>query len=246
MPRYTVKTIRFGTRKTQAAQQAVARAARLLRARSTGTPRAPLRTGGFWGPYYRRGRTELKTKDVTAGNTTIPVIGTGSIILLNGIQQGVEYTERIGRKVTLKSILFRMTLYPLVSLNDSNGNVVRVMLIYDCQTNAATPLESAILQSDTSIVSPMNLDNRDRFKVIKDWIVPTESFTMSANELATGSPKNKVLKVYKKLNYDVIFGGTGATSASIQTGAVWLLLMGMDANASWTCDYYSRIRFSDA
>lgn len=204
-------------------------------------PRAPPRTGGFYGLYSKRGRDELKVIDVNNYFVAIPT--GGSVILLNGVAQGTDYTNRIGRKIIMKSLLFRATLFPSTTASAVYGATLRVMLVYDCQTNATTPAITDFFAGGTYLEA-MNLTNRDRFKVIKDWIVPVEAGVYTASSLTAGSPKNHCLKMFKKMSMDEIFGGTAATVGSIQTGGLFLVLIASAAN--WNIDYASRVRFIDS
>lgn len=208
-----------------------------------GTPRAPLRTGGFYGLYDRRGRNELKTIDGGTSSTNNP--SAGIVTLLNGVATGTDYTNRVGRKTIMKSILFRLSLVPNASAtNGSVGDVLRVMLIYDCQTNGAAPAVSDVLQGGT-LNNPMNLTNRDRFKIISDKFLTMGSFVLAASSLTTGSPRPVQLKIYKKMNLEMIFSGTGNTVGSIQTGGLFLLLISLN-NQITTSVWDTRIRFIDA
>lgn len=204
-------------------------------------PRAPPRTGGFYGLYTKRGRDELKVIDTN--NYTVAVPTAGSVILLNGVAQGTDYTNRIGRKIIMKSLLFRAVLYPSTAASAVFGTTIRIMLVYDCQTNAATPAITDFFAGGVYLEA-MNLTNRDRFKVIKDWFVPVEATVYAGASLTNGSPKEHMVKLFKKMSMEEIFGGTGATVGSIQTGGLFLVIIAQAAN--WNIDYQTRVRFIDS
>lgn len=143
----------------------------------------------------------------------------------------------------MKSLLFRAVLYPSTSASAVFGNTIRLLLIYDCQTNAATPAITDFFAGGVYLEA-MNLTNRDRFKVIKDWFVPVEATVYTGAALTAGSPKEHMVKVFKKMSMEEIFGGTGATVGSIQTGALFLVAIAQTAN--WNMDYQSRVRFIDS
>ena len=128
-------------RKIALAASAVKRARAVLRARNL----APTRTGGFYGLYTRRGREELKTIDNQVG--LAPTQTGSSVSLLNGVATGTDYTNRIGRKIILKSILLRCSMYNDTTTSDPNGDVVRVLVVSDSQTNGAAPSVGDILQT---------------------------------------------------------------------------------------------------
>lgn len=183
---------------------------------------------------------ELKKIDVSGQNSLFTAAGT--LTLLNGVAVGTDYTDRIGRKIILKSHLFRMNVR-LAGLTAGIGEFIRVMLIYDCQTNGAAPVVADILSTST-VISPINLNNRDRFKVLKDWMIGLEAANFAAAVVTAGSPQHHFRQMYKKINMEQIFGGTGATVGSIQTGSIYLLTMGLIGNIA-AIDYDSRLRFID-
>lgn len=248
MVRQSVKSISYssGSRKVARSRQLVNKAAALLRARASATPRAPLRTGGFYGLYTGRGREELKVIDVQSGGNVATGTGGGSVILINGVAQGTDYTNRIGRKVMLKSCLLRMNIVPNIANSSPQGDVVRVMIVYDCQTNAAAPVLSDILLNPTvTYQSPMNLNNRDRFKILADKFYIMNANVYTAGALTAGSPRPVQIKIFKKMYMEEVFGGVGNTVGSIQTGALWLVIVGANTAFS-TFAYETRVRFVDA
>lgn len=127
---------------------------------------------------------EIKALDVPAA--VYNCNGTAVITPLNLIQTGSTFCNRIGRKVEMKNIRVSGRLNQIRSVNISD--YVRIMIIYDRQTNGAVPSISDILQStdqtttnSTSILSGLNLNNRDRFVVIRDLRIAAPPFN-DANE----------------------------------------------------------------
>lgn len=185
---------------------------------------------------------ELKAVDT---NTSLSAIaGNGSLQLINGIATGTDYTDRTGRKVMLKSMLGRIFIYPTLSTSNSYGTVTRCLVVYDCQANGANPSVTDILNVAT-YDSPMNLNNRDRFKVLYDKFVTTGAFVNVTNALTQGSPVPRMFNIYKKLNHEEIFGGTGSTIGSIQTGSIFVLLIN-SVDMTTSADAYFRVRFTDS
>lgn len=241
MARGSIKYIPYGnnSKKVNQARAAVNRAATVLRARGA-TPMA-LSSG-----YLRRGsRPELKFVDTVVNNTA--VAATWTVTLCNGVATGTDITNRIGRKVQLKSLLFRSDWYNATGNNVSvaQGATGRCVIIYDAQPNgAAAPVGTDIFTTQT-IQAPMNLNNRDRFKVLKDFTYTINAFSTGATGiLATGDAKNTFRKVYKNLNHEQIFSGTTAAQTDISTGAIYVCTCSDIANASYT-DWVTRIRFID-
>lgn len=249
MPRETIRTTtvypRYGyqrRRRFQTTTLAIERARGLLRRSTRTTLRVPFRTGGWYGQWDRRGREELKTID--SGTSTFGATPTtGAVQLINGVATGTDYTARIGRKITMKSVLIRFTITPNVLQSPGIGDTIRLILLYDTQTNGADPGVSDIL-AQPNWLAPMNLNNRDRFKIIKDRFVSCEACTYTATTLTAGSPMQHNIKWYCKMTYDTIFGGTGATSGSIQTGGLFVLVISQ--NGSFIVNGNFRVRFKDS
>lgn len=244
MVRSSVKTVTYssGSRKVARSRQLVAKAAQLLRTRMAGTPRAPLRTGGFYGLYNRRGRTELKTIDTDTVLSNIA--SAGALQLLNGVDQGTDYTQRIGRKIILKSLFFRVNFFPSATTASPTGTICRLLIVYDCQTNSAAPAVTDILQA-AEYDAPMNLNNRDRFKVIYDKYIMMCATAYTTGALTAGDPCPKMLSKYKKMSLEEIFSGTANTVGSIATGSIYAMLIA-SSNNTVQADSYFRVRFEDA
>jgi len=201
---------------------------------------APLRTGGFFGT--RRTIQEKKTVDV---NYTAAIFTTaGAATLMNGIAAGTDFTDRIGRKVILKSLFFRFYIVPEdQSIAD---NPLRIMLVYDRQTNGAAPAVLDVLK-EANPMSQLNLNNRDRFQVLWDKSIIVPFLSNTATQSVCGGQTTFIGKKFKRLNHEMIFGGTAATVASIQTGSIYLITVGFSASpAGATIGYTNRIRFMDA
>ena len=233
--------------KAQRARSAVAKAAQLLRARSSTFTRSfgPPASRGFYGQYTLRGRAELKFVDVTAINQ--PVTTTWAGVLINGVAQGSDFNQRIGRKSQMKSVLFNGNFFPgtTISANASQGVYMRVVIIYDTQPNSGTlPVGTDIFVTNDP-KSPLNLNNRDRFQILMDVRKQLGSYTFSATPaLTAGSPTNAYWTKYRKCNKETIFSGTAATIGSISTGSLYLFYIGDFPGVSMI-DYYTRVRFTD-
>jgi len=177
-----------------------------------------------------------------------PQTGPGTFVLqlINGCALGSDSTTRIGRQIQMKSLQFRFAVgvaqatggtYPAGAI----AGHVRVLVVYDQQANGAAPAGTDILVNATTYgpTSPMNLNNRERFKVLSDKIVL----------LDPQGPGSQMVKVYKKLYLPVIFNaGNAGTIGDIQTGSIYVYLStSVQATGAGTLGaaWYSRIRFTD-
>jgi len=207
-------------------------------------PRMAFRTGGYISPESTE---ERKVIDVGA-NTYADVLYTGQLVLLNGVAQGTDFTNRVGRKVQMKSVQLRGSVFP-----NSTSHVAGrwdLYLILDMQANAAAPNVTDIISANTGSNSFINLNNRDRFKVL----VHRFGFVGAASGGDTAAPSanlasgGRALEIYKSLNHEVIFGGTGATIGSIQSNALYALMItdGGAAGEGMDYEFAARVRFTDA
>jgi len=179
--------------------------------------------------------------DVALANYALDT--TGTVALLNGVATGTDFTNRIGRKVCWKSIVITGVCE---STNATAAvNLGRVMIIYDSQPNGALPVGTDVLLT-ASALSPMNLNNRDRFRVIMDKYLTFGIEERGAGTSVADKTVNMVHK-YKKITYETIFDGTAATIADIQSGSIFILTVGTTAAAlGHIMSAQIRLRFTDA
>lgn len=189
-------------------------------------------------------REELKTVDTGLVTFASLDATNGNFQLLNGVANNTDFTDRIGRKILMKSLLIRFQYYPLTSTGDANGDVVRLLVLCDGQPNGAAPVITDVLQT-ASYLAPLNLNNRGRFRIIVDELFTMPSWNMAAGALTTGSPRPTAGKIYKTMTTPVFFSGTGATITSIQTNSLYLAVIPA-TNASTGFVFNSRVRFTDA
>ena len=91
----------------------------------------------------------------------------------------------------------------------------------------------------------MNLNNRDRFKVLVDKKGQLGSYLTSAGgTIISGAPQNAWWAKYKKCNLETVFSGTTNAIGSMATGAIYICYIGDFVGIS-LIDYYTRVRFTD-
>jgi len=172
-------------------------------------------------------RAELKNHDRQFNSVTLA--GSWSALEnINLIGLGTSPTERVGRKVCMKSLLCRFT---------QTGPVIaptRLLIIYDKsgQNNSGTqPLITDILSTNT-MESPLNLANAERFVVLSDHMI-------QPNGTLVGGA------VYKKMALDFVAKNVipGVTPlADVTTGTMFLTSCALVAV---TTSMYTRVRFED-
>lgn len=190
---------------------------------------------------------------------------TGSVVLLNGSVPGVQSYQRIGRRVTCKSITIRLGIHP-TALGPAGGyafDFARILVVYDRQTNGALPLYSDVLQDTltagglaNTALSNVNINNTKRFRILRDI---NRVFGPFANAAAGGASvagaqwcqdwQPMSHKLYIKLpNLTTEFNaGVAGTVADVSTGGIFLVFLGMAGAGvnSFACRWASRVRFCD-
>jgi len=177
---------------------------------------------------------ELKAVDL---NTSFAPPLTSSFAtpqLLNGTAQGAGATNRLGRKMMMKSFQMR---YTCSVADGDDASQHRIVVVYDKQANGAAPIATDVFSAN-DFRSPLNLNNSDRFVVICDEV--TESVQSSVINISG--------QRYVKLNMETIFQGSSNGIADIASGSVYMFIAN---NATPTIGVvtaafvYTRIRFTD-
>lgn len=209
-------------------------------------------------------RPELKCRDYTLGSTGFDyVMGlthTNHCVLVNNMPVSDGMDGRNGRKVFIKSFQMRLQFrLPQPSMENELAQSLRIVVLWDKGLNAAYPPGSTgsptstvaidslyfkgLQDPETSILSPLNLDFRDRVVILSD-------------DLITSSPTAQNLANYKKylrVNRETIFNaGTGALSFdTIVSGALIVCLIAnrLSNNTAETAPRIAmncRTRYTDA
>lgn len=226
-----------GVRAGAAASYQVALAQAALRSR------AKARAGGWSGR-----QDELKVNEIPAANYAADV--TGSITCLNAIAVGDDYTMRDGRQITMKSIHVNGLLAPID--NTTTPCLARLLIVLDTQPNSsAVPAMTDVLNAATSITFT-NLNNRDRFKVLKDCKfalgMKSESTTAPPGVGAFSDGGNTyVVDEYLKLgDVKTTYSGIGGTVTSVATNSLLMVIVGnTGANSGGNFSVATRLRFTD-
>jgi len=207
---------------------------------------------------------------VAACTTTWPVardpsttVNLGSAAVLNPLSLfvptvGAALNQRIGRKVKVMKIKIHGMLTTTAQAGQATADspcLVRLMLVQDCQTNAAQ-MTGAQLMNDgtnasTTIHSFQNPNNFGRFKVIK------EKRIVFANSAITGDPtagnviQSSEARTFKmnvkfKVPVEVHFNATnGGTVADIVDNSWHIIVAANDVSYVPAIAYYARICYKE-
>lgn len=216
---------------------------------------------------------EIKGYDIT--NMTVPTTAsvipwlfnqTGSLTSLSLITLGSSAWNRTGRKVALKSCRIRGAFIPTGNAGqNATPQYCRMILIYDKQPNGALPALADVLANQYSLAADttastgfagINLNNRERFEVIRDWEVllpPCQTSTNPAtanNPAFTATTDEMHVNMFAKLNNREVHykaDSSPAVITDVATGNLFLLTVGnLVAGAEpWELNASIRIRYSD-
>jgi len=237
----------------------------------------PMRQMGVQGRFSSRANIggEIKTLDnrfsgaYTAGTYSadtepfqqIPINATAQVVqALNLVQQGTGIAQRVGNKISLKSVRLRLYCNYTGVLGAATGPYYcRIMLIYDRQTNGAYPSLSSILgyaRQDNTVATGTYLDNinpnqYDRYQVLMDKFHFLPTLTSDTDNTTTEN--GVIINEYVKLkNLSTQFNTTAnpLTIGGISVGGLYLCVWGSPAQAAnvsdnWQWNGTSRLRFYD-
>lgn len=199
-------------------------------------PRGLQRTGGRL-PFSV---AELKNFDVHVTNMIVPGVSTHQSVAICVPGPGNGATQRIGRRITMKSIQIA------VRMNYAGGMIgqspIRLCVIYDRQTNTLFPAGNDVLVVD-GLASYRNLDNSRRF-----WFLCDEIICPNFGQGTVAQQTSFVWRKFIKCNLPVEFNpGASGTISDVATGGL-LLWMWQDGNitvAGPSQDLYCRVKFKD-
>lgn len=218
----------------------------------------PIMGGNNRAGALRSNSHELKSLDVPFGTVTLD--STGSVTALNLIRAGSSYFNRIGRKIEMQSIRLVAEVLPLRTI--AAQDYIRILIIYDRQTNGALPAITDILQTtdqaganSTTSFSGLNLNNRDRFVVLRDHHVTLPSMTDTAGVITNLGLEDPISRTFNFDDYVKLRGmlvqykadSAPAVIGDIATGSLLLVTLGAQAagTAGFQLNVETRLRYKD-
>lgn len=166
-----------------------------------------------------------------------------TITLLNGLVPGNSASQRVGNKVTIRSLEMRARVQTIAATGVEQ--FCRWFIVLDRQANGAAPAAITDILTANSVIALRNLENRKRFKIIVD-----KAFPMGATSVSTGTVCSRMYKVYIKFRRPILVefnNGVAGTIADIVSNAIHFCTLGnvvagnTDANLQTTV----RLRYTD-
>lgn len=164
----------------------------------------------------------------------------GRQYLLNGLEPGTGASERIGMKVSIKTIEMRLVADSFIGCP---GSVCRVLLIVDQQSNGADPTLLSSYLTTADYTGMRNLANRKRFKCLLDKAFVVNDFDISGQNAVY---RHYYIKLKKPLVTEYNIGVAG-TIADIVSNSLYLVVLG-DRGAGGTnvnLQCQTRLRYTD-
>lgn len=183
---------------------------------------------------------------------------------INAVSVGSGPSEMLGRKITIKSIQYKMMIYMkaqnvgAMDFLDAE-NHVQVYIILDRQANGSIPSIQEIFQpywkgtiNTLGVFSHLNLASTSRFTILKKVKVSLRGeivYDYSTTRYSR-SPIRKFVQIYKKVNIPIEFAsqiGVKRDISEIKSNNILVVAVGLlDSSISYTSMYgVSRIRYTD-
>ncbi len=168
---------------------------------------------------------------------SIVMNSTPQIVPLTLVAQGDGGAEREGNSIVIKSLSLKIAMR--MDTSQTSGNTNRFMIIQDNSVNGATFAIADLLQvpgAEQNIVSALNLDNSQRFRVLWNKVVA----------LAPNGVESSYREKFMKFNLKARYSGTGATISGVKTHGLFFVHMTSLSSAQNVLTYDIRIRFADS
>lgn len=256
--RQNIRSIRAKQANAMAAKQAAQR--RRVAAAMRGITPSMLAPSNYIPAALRGKGLAVEKKALDLPRATYDLNQTAVITPLNLIRVGSTFCNRIGRKISMKSL--RLNGYINTLRTASVDDYVRIMVVYDRQTNGALPAIADILQDTdqattnvTNSHSGANVNNVDRFQILKDYHIYLPTLTVTAGQITTPGftdPVSTTMRIdcYLKLNgllTQYKADSSPAVIGDISSGGLYLVTFGGNAAAEegYNCLLKTRLRYTD-
>lgn len=227
-----------------------------------------------WAPKVSTKEYKFSDNLVVAASLSTFAIG-GFTQWMNQITLGATQVNRIGNVIKMKTLHFKAFITP--STNPSvvplYPNIIRIAIVYDAQPNGAAlpPTIDQVFQTynssgatETSVFSGVNIGNRARFTVLRDYIrctgridydndniTPIGGISTPANGCGGGQGSEKsgqmfLIDDFIQINMPTVYKNAQAgTLADITTGALFCMMYTSQQSGTWAINFASRLTFKE-
>ncbi len=201
------------------------------------------RTGGYYGRYSGR-QPEAKFFNTVVSDAVVTT--TMVISNLTVVPEGNGESERVGRKINIKSIHVRGSLtLPSTTTMADTSDVVICMLVQDTQTNGAAFAATDLLDTD-GFTSFRNLANSTRFRILYKKIYALKIYGAAPSGAALVSGEDvRAININKRVNIPMEYDNSASTGAigTVRSNNVYWVTQS-SAGISGTA-LTARIRYTD-
>lgn len=198
------------------------------------------RTGGMYGRGTRGRLDETKYFDTTLSfnvDSTMEVPATGQLVL---IPQGDTATTRDGRQCTLTSIQIRASCIFVPAAAATAATWMSLYLVLDKQCNGAAAAVTDVFTSANSSLAMFNLDNSDRFQIIKKW---QYDFNAVAGATTAYNNVQRHIEWFKKINIPMNYSSTAGAITEIRSNNLFLVAGAQNSDDLIQVGGVCRVRF---
>lgn len=184
--------------------------------------------------YFQKVWTGPEKKYIDIANTAQTLSATGTVFLMNAPIQGTGNQQRVGLKVTMTSIMIKVHASYLASnlltstglASNPGADMIRCVLVYDKQTNAAAPGYNDVYTGagGSNVMANRLANNLERFSVLYDEM----------HIINSQGPCDCMFEKYLKVKLPTQYnqGSNTATSADIATGALYFMIVDQNTNGN--------------
>lgn len=210
----------------------------------------------------------VEVKSMDTPTQTAALSTTAVFKVVNNVQEGSSFYNRVGRKLSMKSL----QIQGFLALSGTNAaatgvDFVRMIVFYDRQANGAAPTLADVLTSydnagatTSTALDYINMNNRDRFSILADERITlppvgingatAASAVVAGVDPLAGDTQIQFKRFIKLRGLETQYKATSnpGVIGDISTGSLMVLFVANAtavANAAFNAYWTSRLRYSD-
>lgn len=188
---------------------------------------------------------ELKYFDQDVSIADVNAGGAIPLSTLNAIAQGVGESQRIGRRVVIKKIIWRWSLRLLQNSTAGNAySIVRLMLYLDKQANGAVATATDILE-DNDVYAFNKLSSKDRYTILFDKLVTLSPQGGALETVTVTVPLIKAGILSRTCEIPIEFSSTTGAITEIKSNNLGCLIVGLNSSSTVELDGRVRLRYTE-
>ncbi len=180
-------------------------------------------------------KQEEKKYDINTINMTVAIAGNaGQVQLLNGLVQGTSGATRLGDRISMKTLSGRLNIK--IGNGETDGCVVRCVLIYDRDSDGAAPTWTNLFGTEDLLRVYDFREDPGRFQVLMDKTYRVNSDTFQV----------PIKFWYNLAGKTTHYNGNAGTVADITKGSLYIMANTINNTVAVDVDGQTVMRFTDA